>query len=392
MRCIFIAFLAAASLFGQGEQFVIGKTTKEQALVLLGKPTNASDYGSLSTLAWSFFRDGKMNVTALVFNAKGVLTGKNIIGDLPPIVGAVPAAPTVAPAVVSGDQGTEAAAVKPALPSAAPAPQSYIRTRAIGKPESDASKQASAHPTGKEFVTLEPAEWVGERVLFVPRSLSTRHYGYQMMHPANNQNQFSLPYDDYVGKTAIIKKVTKGDIKDDVELVLEGSGEQLVADCFLGSLHGLIFLRDIDLAREKYLGKTLWLHHKEEMLTEDADGESTGGVPNKRFAKVVVKEIVTGRFEEASVRFIVETADGKEGFVDVQLSGTNVSNTLRDEGMFVKKFAEKDPRAQYAKWGKRVVDAIFAEEVFRGMTAEQARASWGLPESVNATKGGLGPP
>lgn len=49
-----------------------------------------------------------------------------------------------------------------------------------------------------------------------------------------------------------------------------------------------------------------------------------------------------------------------------------------------------DPSAVVSKWGKRVLTAIKEGNVFIGMTKEQTRASWGLPQEINKSGGEWG--
>ena len=61
-----------------------------------------------------------------------------------------------------------------------------------------------------------------------------------------------------------------------------------------------------------------------------------------------------------------------------------MAKILRDGGRLDEKFFELNPRESY-KWPERVWEAIAAEKAFVGMTADQARLSWGKPKEVNRT-------
>lgn len=49
-----------------------------------------------------------------------------------------------------------------------------------------------------------------------------------------------------------------------------------------------------------------------------------------------------------------------------------------------------DPSKQVAKWGRKVLQAIEEQAVVIGMTAEQAKASWGFPSEVHRSAGSWG--
>ena len=72
--------------------------------------------------------------------------------------------------------------------------------------------------------------------------------------------------------------------------------------------------------------------------------------------------------------FWVQTSSGKEGFVDINLSGTNVSDILRDNSKFEDSVLTQDPKIMH-EWSNRVWSAIEEGKVFIGMTDEQARMS-----------------
>ena len=55
-------------------------------------------------------------------------------------------------------------------------------------------------------------------------------------------------------------------------------------------------------------------------------------------------------------------------------------------GTFGLALKSSNPTKTYAKWGKRIVDAIAAGEVFVGMTASQAQMSWGVPSDKRTTQ------
>jgi len=267
------------------------------------------------------------------------------------------------------------------------APNSYIRTSPIGSENPEVPKSKPAPVPMDGFHNLKPEEWVGERVIFASKSRSLQYYGYQSVHKPP-ESIVGLPYEPYVGKLAVIKEVTQEPHCHEVELETE-DGERLTAQAFHGYINGIIFLRDIDLARERYLGKHFWLMSGT-VSTADENGDETKDLPVKRFGRVLVKDVVTGWYNGAPVRFILETDDGKEGYLDLQVSGTNVSDTLREPNSFSEHLVTKDPRILFAKWGKRTLDAIAAEKVFVGMTTVQAKMSWGDPDKVNATTGSWG--
>jgi hypothetical protein len=277
------------------------------------------------------------------------------------------------------------------LPLNGQEPNPYIRPGAIGNPQ---VKEAQAKETEKVAGrTLEIMDWGGERVMFAPKSEGTKKYGYQSIkkRPAPGQSgigSHGLPYETYVGKFATIKRVTKERIIHRIELETD-DGEGLVGDAYLETLDGIVFVRDLDYAKEHYQGKPLWLMSAD-LLGVDEGGEHFSTIPAKRFSKVMVKAVAVGSFQDNPIRFVLNTSDGKEGYVDFQITGTNVSHSLRSEDSFSNHFAETDPVLKYKKWGAKALNAIADCRVYLGMTADQVLVSWGKPNKINASVGSWG--
>jgi hypothetical protein len=166
------------------------------------------------------------------------------------------------------------------------------------------------------------------------------------------------------------------------------SGETLRAAAVNGSVRGVAPLRDLEYAKSAWVNQSLWLI---EPSVATYDPGALAGTPVKsrnlgRTAHVVVKNVVPGAQTSAPVRMIVQADDGRMGYVDVRVTDTNVSRLLRGgNAAFAKTFYTTDPRTAHKDWPARVWTAIADSEVFVGMTASQARMSWGEPSRVNDT-------
>jgi hypothetical protein len=137
---------------------------------------------------------------------------------------------------------------------------------------------------------------------------------------------------------------------------------------------------DIENARKQWAGKTVW---SKMLMISDYD-EQSGAVtltPVKKYGPLKVVDVVPGWDEEKPVRVKLETPDGKQGFVDLNLSGTNVRKESRLLGRFEDHLMAENPRLKH-KWGPDVWAAIEKGQVYAGMTGEQVKMSWGEPEKV----------
>ncbi len=95
----------------------------------------------------------------------------------------------------------------------------------------------------------------------------------------------------------------------------------------------------------------------------------------------------TGWDEEKPVRFRLETPDGKQGFIDLNLSGTNVRKEVRLLSRFEDHLLAENPRLKH-KWSADIWAAIEKGHVYAGMTGEQVKMSWGEPDKVTRTAAG----
>ncbi len=212
-------------------------------------------------------------------------------------------------------------------PSATPSPDSYLRRNSIGYKDSPVNTSNRL-----PFKTRHISEWVGERFIFMPRQTSLQRFGYQLIEPIDEKFG-KLSYEDYVGKIVKVLAIAPSKFKIEgvweVFLEVEGTGEKLRAEAYSDSIMGLANLQDIDDARSKYLGKTLrysgGVLSRYNAITDKVEYFS---VPKNTLVKVT--DIVISWDDTAPIRFVVQTPTGDEGFIDVNMSGTNISKRLRE--------------------------------------------------------------
>ena len=248
----------------------------------------------------------------------------------------------------------------------------YVRTGSLGK------KVTQEDTTSRDAFVFKPiSKWVGERFIFLPKPKSLQKYGYQ---------GFYVDYDKYVGRIAKVISVKESDYLPEVLFQMEDDGEKLSATAYSQSIRDIAPVADIDSARSRWLDKTLW-YKKKDIVLYDEEKDEFLSIKVKKFTPLKVVDIVAGWYDHQPVRFILQTPNGDEGFIDINLSGTNVSDILRDNSKFDEAFLTKDPRKIF-NWSEKVWNAIEEEKVFVGMTSEQAKLSWGNPKSINRTHTG----
>jgi hypothetical protein len=261
----------------------------------------------------------------------------------------------------------------------------YVPNGSIGSTSPAMSPYATpTSDAARPFRTIQPLDWVGKRFIFLPAPRETRQYAYSDFHP-------NLDYTKYVGRIAKVESITgpdfgRSDEPSSVHLVLEDNGERVQTNCICPkaqvTLGGLGLLDDIDQAKQKYVGQTMWLARLASSLeVYDAASDQTHTIDVKKYQKVVVKDVIAGGSNLTPVRLVLRTPEGTEGYVDVNMSNTNPGVTTH-QFHFEDKFMTVDPKKNW-KYTDKVWDAIERGEVGTGMSPDQVKLAWGDPETIN---------
>lgn len=241
------------------------------------------------------------------------------------------------------------------------------------------SKPVEAAPTIFPYQPI--GSWAGKRFIFLPKPKGAESGTYEdFIRPITHQK--------YAGRVARVVSADNSGASAYIEFEMEDDGEKLRVFTVANkeSVRGMALVDDIENARKQWAGKTVW----SKMLMISSYDEQSGAVtmtPVKKFEPLKVVEIVPGWDEEKPARFKLETHDGKQGFVDLNLSETNVRKEARHLSRFENHLLAEDPRLKY-KWQADVWKAIEKGQVYVGMTGEQALMSWGEPVKVTRTAAG----
>ncbi len=246
----------------------------------------------------------------------------------------------------------------------------YVHKGSVGK----TVKHKNTIPK-QAFDFLPISEWIGERFIFLPKYKSGQQLGYQ---------SFGVNYHKYVGRIAKVISISESDYSPKVIFKMEDNGKKISATVsYSECINGIALVADIDSARSRWLNKTLWFK-KNELSEYDERKDEIFIVEIMKCSPVKVIDIVVGWFSDRPVRFILRTSSGDEGFVDINLSGTNVDLMFRHRYLFDDNFFTEDPRKTF-NWSEKAWDLIERGKVMIGMTYEQAKLSWGKPKEINRT-------
>lgn len=221
--------------------------------------------------------------------------------------------------------------------------------------------------------------WIGKKIIILPKPLDQQRYGYSDLR--RSDGGYIIPtYEECAGKIATVSKVETPDRGDKfVYLTLDENGKEYRAVGTIGSIPCLAPAADLEDARTRWHGKSIWVKWSNQLLkTDGSPVRAADSVRN--FSAVQLNSIVAGYNYERPVRLVL-TQDERTFWADLSMSEAD-SNAYQFSDLL---FAE-NPRTVHP-WSNEIWNSIEKGEISTGMTMEQVMMSWRNPGAITKIEG-----
>jgi hypothetical protein len=297
------------------------------------------------------------------------------------------------PSLTMIDPPARVTAQQPATPiadrqSQAPVPQQLAPRPAPPPPyrQGNLSKEMSRMRAEIEtaFPTIPPEKLVGKTFIIARNSA----YEERPNEPFLSIGDFdNYPiYKDVVEKTCTLVKLNPKEIAERAIIQMDGTKKRyplmVTSDPYVPM--ELILASEIDSARARWKGKTLWYRGDTLLLEQKSSTGKIQSIKVTPYSKMSVAEVKPSGSAWSPVELVLRTPSGERGFIDCTLSGTTVPSTLRETSAFYKMFLETDPRV-LCPHSPEIWAQIESKTVSIGMNAEQVLLSWGQPRDIKTT-------
>jgi hypothetical protein len=249
----------------------------------------------------------------------------------------------------------------------------------------------------KNFQTILPQDWKdGMRFIVEPSDFDSKLELYKYGKSENGSYNDRISQKDFEWKIFKFLRFeyrdasVSGEIIKRVIFIFENDGEEYEWNPHVSQeklkeieniliLRGLVYLGDIDKAKELLVGKRFYTLYK--------NGE------DEKFIQVKITDVGLGD-SSMPIRIIYELPNGKKSEILASFGKTNSRGSFTWLDTFIKInnleefFTEVNPKLKYPNISESVWALIMKEEVKVGMSEEECILSWGKPSEINKTSYG----
>ncbi|MBD3379785.1 MAG: hypothetical protein GF408_04915 [Candidatus Omnitrophica bacterium] len=240
----------------------------------------------------------------------------------------------------------------------------------------------------KIFVYRPVRSWAGEKFIFHPKPVSLQRFYYPHITLSDKgkggPGKAHPSYADCAGRICTLNEITStGDKAYLAEAVMDDDGTKFTISMTENFMDGLIAVKDLENARKYFLNKKVW-YLKENLLSYDPAADEYIPVWAEKGSRLKIVRIEPSFDNKAPIRIFLDNGFGQTGYIDINLSGTNVPATMMGRNTFFETFSLEDP----SSWSEREKNLIANNMVASGMSRNQVRKSWGPPLTIQPGKGG----
>ena len=163
------------------------------------------------------------------------------------------------------------------------------------------------------------------------------------------------------------------------EYPYQGSIQELQKEKGLPFVSSLIYLNDIDKAKDQLIGKRMYLLTHERFADNGEGGKLY--TTDKKFVPVTVTNIGIGS-RNNPVRIVYKDDLESPYYIDITLSGINTDQGLKTV-WFDDIFAMDDPKKDYPSIKEEFWIQIQKGEIKEGMSKKECKLAWGEPLRTN---------
>jgi hypothetical protein len=231
--------------------------------------------------------------------------------------------------------------------------------------------------------------WVGKKILFLPIINSKQMYDYVSFSGGKGFNG-RPKYSDCVDQTATVLSVRVDSLMPDEYLVKvkmnNKSNSIYYGRTYNHSLTRVVLQDDIDLAEKLLKGKIFWM--KLDYVYKFSEKYERNNIKyGFRFKKIKINRVEISFDDNALFMLTLSDEMGENGVLYVNVSNNNIDKTMINNNLPSKYFYTKDPHKIF-NWNNEVWQTIEAKEIYKGMTEEQAKLSWGIADYKTKLKDG----
>jgi hypothetical protein len=259
----------------------------------------------------------------------------------------------------------------------------------------DSSKIKIVESTNDSNVVTEPItpdNWLNESFVLLPKSTMFQRFGYELYKCAdtamcNSYDTFltltnkRAKYERFSGDTLIVTAVNRNTGN---EWVVTFSDKRYSATLFAftrkSALSEMVLLRDIEAAKKRWCGKTVF--SRKGVISVAGSNGNLSSLKVRMFDSLHVYDVRLGLtpLPVNPIWIMVRTRNGADGFIPVRYSWSNVmSEQISDDIPWGEEIIEFNP-VQHFNWDTMIWEIIENHRVTIGMNQDQVFMSWGRPQ------------